>query len=1051
MIGSVFVQRPVLASVLSIALVLIGTVAGVSLPITQYPDIAPVQVTVTARYPGADAQTVANSVAAPIETQVNGADGLIYMKSSSTAAGQMTLNAFFELGTDPDTAEVQVQNRANLAEPGLPDAVRQIGVKVQKRSTSILMLIAVYDQSNAFSEQYIGNYTNLYVLDALKRVDGANRADILGLADLAMRVWLDPQRMASLGITVDDVQAAIARQNQQFSAGTIAQAPMNRPIEITVPVVAEGTFNQPEQYENIIVRAASEGSAVVRLGDVARAEVGLPQYLLRAKMNGSPATFIAVYQEPGSNALKVAEGVRARMDELAAAFPEGLAYTIPYDTTKVVTASIREVIVTLIIAVILVVLVTYIFLQSVRATLIPTIAIIVAIMGTLAGMLMLGFSLNMLTLLGLVLAIGIVCDDAIVVVENTERNMASHGLKPREATIRAMGEVTGPVIATTLVLCAVFVPVAFLGGTTGVLYKQFAVTIAISVALSSFVALTLTPALCALLLRPRGSVARVFKWFNGVVDWLTRVYGVGVAATLRLALVALVLFGVMIVAIVLLFGRIPGSFVPSEDQGIMLTAIILPDGASLDRAEAITDRAAEIIRSHPAVAYASALSGYSFLDSQFKTNAGAIFVALKDFDERTSPEMSLEAVLAAIRPQLAQLRDGMAIPINPPSIPGLGSQGGFEFWVLNRGEDQPALLAEAVGKMIGAAREQPVLAGLTTTYNAASRQLRVTVDRTQIETQGLAVESVFKTLQALFGSVTVSQYAQYGRVWNVIVQADAEYRDEPSDIQRIHVRQRDGKLVPLASVVQASYASAPDIVTRFNGSPAAQITGDAAAGFSSGQAIAAMETMAGNVLPESMSYAWSGQAYEEKQAGSTAVIAFAFGLVLVFLILAAQYERWTLPLAIITAVPFGVFGALLAVWLLGMTNDVYFQVGLVTLIGLSTKNAILIVEFAQVRYNEGARPREAAIEASKLRLRPILMTSLSFILGALPLVLATGAGANARLSIGVGILGGMIAATSLALFFVPLFYFLIISATERLSGGAKRTEVAAVSTQGGDG
>jgi len=1049
MSAALFVRRPVLASVLSIIVVLMGAVAGLTLPINQYPDIAPVQVTVTARYPGADAQTVANSVASPIETQVNGADGLLYMKSSSAASGQMTLTAYFALGTDPDTAEVQVQNRVNLALPGLPEAVRQIGVKVQKRSTSILQLIAIYAEQDGISEQYIGNYANLYVLDALKRVDGANRAEIMGLADLAMRIWLDPQRMASLGITVDDVQAAIARQNQQFSAGTVGQAPMDRPIEITVPVVADATFSRPEQYEEIIVRASEAGSAVVRLGDVARAEVGLPQYLLRANMNGRPATFIAVYQQPGSNALAVAEGVQRQMEQLAAAFPDGLAYEVSYDTTKVVVASIREVIITLIIAVVLVVLVTYLFLQSVRATLIPTIAIIVAIVGTFAGMLALGFSLNLLTLLGLVLAIGIVCDDAIVVVENVERNLAEKGLSPAEATIGALGEVIGPVIATTLVLCAVFVPVAFLGGSTGVLYKQFAVTIAISVAISSFVALTLTPALCAVLLRPRGSIAKPFRIFNAFIDRLVIGYGWSVGVMIRGAVIGLVLFAAMIFAIVVLFKAVPGAFVPTEDQGILFTAVILPDGASLDRAEALTNQVAETFREHPAVEYASALSGYSMLDSQFKTNAGTVFVALKDFDQRTSPEMSLDAVVDFVRPRFARLRDGLAIPINPPAIPGLGAQGGFEFWLLNRGEDDPALLAEAVRKMQTGAAQRDELATLTSTYNAAARQIRVIVDRTKIETQGLGVESVFRTLQALFGSLTVSQYTQYGRVWNVIIQADAAYRDEPADIDRIYVRQRQGQLVPLSAAVETRYAAGPDIVSRFNGFPAAQITGDAAPGFSSGQAIAAMEALAAEQLPESMSYAWSGQAYEEKQAGSTAVIAFAFGLVLVFLILAGQYERWTLPLAIITAVPFGVFGALLAVWLVGMSNDVYFQVGLVTLIGLSTKNAILIVEFAQIRYSEGLTPRDAAIEAAKLRLRPILMTSLSFILGTLPLVIASGAGANARHSIGVGILGGMIAATSLALFFVPLFYFLLMTAMDRLTGKARPTP-AAPATRGSE-
>ncbi|MFK7884678.1 MAG: efflux RND transporter permease subunit [Phycisphaerales bacterium] len=1039
MIASLFVRRPILASVLSIVLVLAGAVAGLNLPVTQYPDIAPVQVTVTANYPGADAQTVANAVAAPIETQVNGADGLLYMQSSSSAAGQMTLTAYFALGTDPDTAEVQVQNRVNLALPGLPDAVRTTGVKVQKRSTSILLLIAVYSPDSSYDEEYIGNYANLYVLDALKRVEGANQAQIMGLPDLAMRIWLDPERMASLGITASDVKTAISKQNQQFSAGTVAQDPLDQPSEVTIPVVTSGRYTEPEEFESIIVRSAAQGTAVVRVGDVARAEVGIQQYLLRSTLaeegggGGKPATFIAVYQQPGSNALAVAESVRDQMDELALSFPAGIDYEVSFDTTKVVEASIDEVIETLVIAIILVVLVTYLFLQNFRATIIPTIAILVAVIGTFAGMLILGFSLNLLTLLGLVLAIGIVCDDAIVVVENVERVMHEDGLDAKEATVKAMGEVIGPVIATTLVLCSVFVPVAFLGGTTGVLYKQFAVTIAISVAISSFVALSLTPALCGVLLRPRHRVAAPFRVFNKGMDWLTSVYGWGIKITIRFAIVGVLLVGAMGYGVLVLFQTVPSGFVPEEDQGSIFAAVFLPDGATLDRTDVTATEVERIFAEHPAVQYASKLAGFSLLDGQFKSNAATIFVSLKDFDERKgAPELSLERLLAEVRPKLAKLQDGVAISINPPAIPGLGSQGGFEFWLQNRGEDDPLALASELRSFIGAASERTELTALNSTYNASARQLLVEVDRVRAETLGMPVDGIYDAMQSLFGTSYVSQYTKYGRVWNVIVQADGEFRDEPSDIQRIFVRQAQGEMIPLSAVVDSEYRAGPDLVSRFNGLPAAKITGDAASGFSSGQSINAMIETARSTLPETMSYAWSGQAYEQQQAGSTAVFAFGFGIVLVFLILAGQYERWTLPIAIITAVPFGVFGALVSVWISGMENDVYFQVGLITLIGLSAKNAILIVEFAQVKHGEGLSAKEAAIEAAKLRLRPILMTSLAFILGTIPLVIASGAGANARHSIGTGVLGGMIGATSLALVFVPLFYFLIVGGNDRL-------------------
>jgi multidrug efflux pump len=1037
-IATIFIRRPILASVLSIMLVLAGVVAGLNLPINQYPDIAPVQVTVSASYPGADAQTVANSVAAPIETQVNGADGLLYMQSTSSAAGQMTLTAYFALGTDPDIAEVQVQNRVNLALPGLPDAVRQTGVKVQKRSTSILMLIALYSPDGAFDEQYIGNYANLYLLDQLKRVEGANQAQIMGLPDLAMRIWLNPERMASLGITPADVKSAISRQNQQFSAGTVAQDPLDRSAEITVPVVTGSRFDEPSEFENLIVRAAAKGSAVVRLGDVARAEVGIQQYLLRSTLasqgeaQGKAASFIAVYQQPGSNALAVAERVRQTMDSLSSSFPEGIEYTVSFDTTKVVEASINEVIETLIIAVILVVLVTYVFLQNLRATLIPTVAIVVAVVGTLAGLLVLDFSLNLLTLLGLVLAIGIVCDDAIVVVENVERIMHEQGLDAKEATIQAMGEVIGPVIATTLVLCSVFVPVAFLGGTTGVLYKQFAVTIAVSVAISSIVAITLTPALCGVLLKPRASVAAPFRAFNWLLDKTTAIYGAVVHAVIRFAMIGVVLVGATGYGIVYLFGAVPTSFVPEEDQGYVFAAVFLPDGATLDRTDAVAVQVERIFSEHPAVEYSSKLTGYSLVDGQFKTNAATVFVALRDFDERKGvSRLSLETLLADVRPKFANLTDGVVIPINPPAIPGLGSQGGFEFWVQNRGEDDPQQLAEQVNAFIRAAADKPELTALNSTYNANARQLMVEVDRTRAETLGMPSEGIFDALQSLFGAAYVSQYTKYGRVWNVIVQAEAEFRDDPGDIDRVFVRQRDGEMIPLSAVVDVSYIAGPDLVQRFNGLPAAKITGDAGAGFSSGQSLATMESLAVEILPETMSFAWSGQAFEQKKSGSTAVFAFGFGIILVSLILAGQYERWSLPLVIITAVPFGIFGALVSVWITGMENDVYFQVGLIILIGLSAKNAILIVEFAQVKHSEGLSAADAAVEAAKLRLRPILMTSLAFILGTIPLVIASGAGAKARHSIGTGVLGGMIGATTLALIFVPMFYYIIVGTTDR--------------------
>jgi multidrug efflux pump len=1046
MISAIFIRRPILATVLSIIVVIGGLVAMMGLPINQYPAITPVQVSVSASYPGADAETVANTVAAPIETQVNGVDNMIYMQSTSSATGEMSLTVYFDIDTDPDTAEVQVNNRVSLAMPELPDTVQKTGVKVAKRSSSILLLIGIYSPDGRYDEQYIGNYANLYILDALKRVPGANQAQIMGLPDLAMRMWLQPDRMASLQLTPSDIQRAVSQQNQQFGAGRLGQSPTDKPVEMTFPVVTEGRFTEPAEFENIILRADPNGTAIVRFRDVGRAEEGQKSYMLRSTLNGSPSTFIAVYQQPGSNAIEVAENVRALMEELKQGFPEGIDYNVSFDTTKVIQASIDEVIETLVIAIILVVLVTYLFLQKFNTTLIPTIAIFVSVIGTFMGMAAMGFSINLLTLFGLVLAIGIVCDDAIVVVENVERNIDEFGLSPREATFHAMKEVTGPVIATTLVLIAVFVPVAFLQGTTGVLYKQFAITIAISVAISSFVALTLTPALSAILIKPsKGEPSAPFRWFNAFMERMTTGYATGVSTTMKRVVVAMALLGAMLFGMVTLFKVIPGSFVPPEDQGYLFAAVVLPDGASLDRSQALTQKVAEIFAQHPAVQDYSALAGYSLLDSQFKTNTGTVFIALKDFDERQTPEMSVDSLFAFVGPKLAALTDGVAFPINPPSIPGLGTQGGFEFWVQNRGQGGATRLAQVTKDIIAKANERPEVTRLNTTINAASRQLKANVDRAKAETLGVAVPDVYAALQTLFGSLYVSQYNKYGRVWQVILQAEPEFREKPEDIQNIYVRQREGQMVPLSSIVTSNYVTGPDLLPRFNGFMAAKITGDASPGYSSGETISTMEEVSDANLPDGFTYAWSGQSYEEKKSSGSSAVIFVFALIMVFLILSAQYEQWSLPVAVITAVPFGIFGALVAVWLRGMENDVYFQIGLVTLIGLSAKNAILIVEFAELKYKEGMQPFDAALEAARLRLRPILMTSLSFILGSMPLVLASGAGAASRHSIGTGIIGGMIGATSLALFFVPLFYYLIISAKEKWSGGRPALE------PGGDG
>jgi multidrug efflux pump len=1042
MFSRFFIERPIFAAVVSILLCLTGVAAMLVLPVQQYPNVTPVQITVNATYPGADSRTLADSVAAPIEAQINGVDNMLYMSSTSSATGQLTLTVYFSLDTDPDAAQVQVQNRVNLALPQLPSAVTQLGVSVQKKSSSIMMLVAITGKTGRYSDEYIANYANVYVLDAIKRVPGAGQASIMGVPDQAMRLWMNPERMASLGITTTDIQQAVAGQNALFGAGQLGQAPNAGRTELTVPVITQRPGPEPAQYENIILRASQDGSAIVRLKDVARAEVGLRQYVIDSRFNGAPATFIAVYQQPGANGLKVADAVRDALAELKSRFPEGVDYAIALDTTEFVRIAIEEVLHTLLEAVVLVVLIVYLFLQSLRTTLICLVAIVVSLVATFAGMLAFGFSINLLTLFGLVLAIGLVVDDAIVVVENVERIMTEHHLPAREATVRAMGEITGALVAVVLVMAAVFVPAAFLPGTTGQIYQQFAVTLVISVAVSGLVALTLTPAMCALWLRHDGPKTRgVFGWFNRKVDRFTELFGQAVVILIRRLAVAGVLLVVLIYGIVHLARTLPTGFVPNEDQGYVMAAVLMPGGASLDRTRDTAARVDALFAKDPAVLDRTQLSGFSLIDGGFKTNAATLFVTLRDFRERyASVETALaqnpRSVLRKVYAGSASIPDGMVIPVAPPPIPGIGSTGGFEFWIQDTGAGDPARLEEAVQKFIARARERPELAGLNSTFKASVRQLRVTVDRDKALLLGVPVQDVYGAIQAQFGSLAVSQFNQYSRVWQVILQSDPLFRRQPDDIARLYTRSQQGAMVPLSALVRTEWVSGPDVLPRFNGFPAAKINGTPAADYSSGQAIAALEETAREVLPSGFTTAWSGLAFEEKKSGGASTVAFALGLLVVFLVLAAQYESWRLPLAVMTAIPFGVLGALAANHLRGLQNDVYFQIGLLVLIGLGAKNAILRVTAAVDLRRQGRTIMQATIEAGEQRLRPIIMTSLAFGVGVLPLVLAMGAGANARHSIGTGILGGMIGETTLAMLYVPIFFYLLERFAERRGRGA---------------
>ncbi len=1026
-----FIDRPIFASVISIILVIAGAVAMFNLPVAQYPDITPPSITVTASFPGASSEVVAQNVAAPIEQQVNGADNMMYMYSASSSTGNMTLTTYFEIGTDPELAQVDVQNRVNLALPLLPEAVTQQGVSVQKRSSAFMMVIAIYSPDNSYDESYIANYANIYVLDALKRIPGANQSAIFGTPDYAMRLWLKPDRMASLGVTVDDVQSAVANQNQQFSAGRIGQAPTPGPVEQTFPVATLGRLTEPSQFDNIILRAESAGASIVRVKDIGRAALGQKDYSLRGRYNGKTATLMAVYQQPGANALEVSRLVRAKLEELKKSFPQGMEYDIALDTTTFVKESIAEVGHTFRDAVILVILVVFLFLQSFRATLVPILAVPVSIIGAFIGMTAFGFSINMLTLFAMVLAIGIVVDDAIVVIENVERNMNEFGLAPKDAAKKAMNEVGGPVIAIVLVLCAVFIPVAFLSGITGQMYKQFAVTIAVSVVLSGIVALTLSPALAALLLKPgKHEKHGFFKWFNNGFDHLTSGYSWVCRLAIKRAGFAFALIIGMLALTYGLFARIPSSFLPVEDQGYLLGAIIMPDAASLDRTQEVAKKAEEWLMKDPAVKTVSAPIGYSLIDSQNKANAGTLFITLKDFAERKGRDAA--QVIADAMREFSQIREGVVIPINPPSIPGLGTTGGFEFWLQSQGDASLQKLEEITRAFIAEAHSHPELVGVNSTINTRSRQLLVDVDRERAETQGVKVQDVYSALQVMFGSLYVSQFPKNSRLFQVILQAEPDYRTRPEDLSQLYVRNSQGTMVPIKAVTTSRYVSGADIVTRFNNFPAAKIIGNAAPGYSSGQAIAAMEEIARKVMPSDFGYAWSGQAYEEKQAGSTAAMVFAFALVMVFLILAAQYEKWSLPFGVLLAVPFALFGALVAIFLRGTENDVYFQIGLTVLIALAAKNAILIFEFAvELREKEGKSPMEAALEAARLRLRPIIMTSLAFILGCIPLAIAHGASSASRHSLGTGVIGGMLGATVIAVLVIPMFYWALESLSSR--------------------
>jgi hydrophobic/amphiphilic exporter-1 (mainly G- bacteria), HAE1 family len=1019
-----FINRPIFATVISIVILIAGLVSVGGLPVAKFPEIAPPTVKVTAVYPGANAQVVAETVAAPIEQEVNGVENMLYISSTSANDGSYGLTVTFDVGTDMDMAQVMVQNRVAIAEPKLPEDVRRQGITTKKQSTQIVQFITLFSPNETWNALDLNNYATINIRDELSRIRGVGEVTIFGVGDYSMRVWLNPQKLKARGLTADDVIGAIRGQNVQVAAGQIGGSPAPEGTAFEYTINTLGRLRDVEQFENLIVRTA-EGGRITRVKDVARVEMGAKEYKYDAGYNGSACAAVAIYQLPGANALDVAQQISAKMEELSESFPEGLDYKIPFDTTRFVTASIDEVYETLLIAVVLVVIVIFIFLQDWRATLVPAAAIPVALIGTFAMMAGLGFSINMLTLFGIVLAIGIVVDDAIVVVENTARYV-DEGMNSKDAAIKAMEEITGPVIATTLVLLAVFVPTVFMGGITGQLYSQFALTISGAVLISTINALTLSPALCGILLRPtaEGRLRQfvLFRWFNAGFDHTTGAYAFVIRGMVRRVAVGMLLFVGLIGLTGWGFGLLPTGFMPTEDQGYVFVDLQLPDAASLGRSKEVMKQFDEILDDTPGVADWVAVSGYSMLSGTSGSNTGMIFVIFKPWGERTDPSLSQDAILAHLRGRFSEIKEAVAVAFPPPAIDGLGSASGFQMQLQDRGDVGLNELQAVAEELIQDGNAQSGLTALNTTFRANVPQLFADVDRTKVNTLDVPLNSVFSTLQAYLGSAYVNDFNQFGRTYQVKVQADRDFRAEAADITRLDVRNGSGQMAPIGTFVDVQESFGPQVVQRYNLYPSAQINGEAAPGHSSGQALTLMEQMADDKLPASMSYQWTGMSFQEKQVSGGQYAIFALAVVFVFLVLAAQYESWTSPAAVIAVVPLAALGVVVALMIRGMDNNTYTQIGIVLLVALACKNAILIVEFASEQRRNGIAIREAAANAARLRFRAILMTAFSSILGFMPLLVASGAGAASRQAVGTAVVGGMIAATFFSLLFVPSFF-----------------------------
>jgi HAE1 family hydrophobic/amphiphilic exporter-1 len=1042
MFSRFFIERPIFATVISIVIVIAGMVSLLSLPIAQYPEITPPTVEVTTSYPGASAQVLAETVASPIEQEVNGVEGMIYMMSRSASDGNYSLTVTFEVGTDVDMAQILVQNRVAMAMPKLPDEVKRQGVNTKKKSTAFLLFIALTSPDGRYDNLFLSNYLTLNVKDEISRIYGVGDVDVFGGGDYSMRIWLDPEQLKARDLTTEDVIKAIEEQNVQVAAGQIGQPPAPSGQSFQYTITTLGRLSEVEEFEDIIVKTA-EGGRITRVRDVARVELGSRDYNLFAELTGKPIGVLLISQLPGANALDVAGKIKEAMERISVRFPEGMDYSISYDTTLFVEASIREVFVTLFQVILLVFLVLFVFLQDWRATLIPAITIPVSLIGTFAVMAALGLSINMLTLFGIVLAIGIVVDDAIVVVENAVRLMDSEGLHPKEAVIKTMEEVSGPVVATTLVLLAVFIPTAFMAGITGQLYRQFALTIATATVFSSVNALTLSPAIGALILRPTPAKKNIFfRKFDAVFNRGQGVYDKVVTGLVRRGAVAMLFFAALAGVTGWGFKSLPTGFIPNEDQGYVIAMALLPDAASKERAQQVVRQMDTIVKETPGVKDWFTLGGYSLLDGTNVSNAATLFIIMEPWEERTDPDLSQEAILGRLRQAFWGIQEAVCFVFVPPAINGLGNAGGFEMMLQDRGAVGPELLQQMAREFIATGNGQPGLTAMNTTFSASVPQLYADVDRVKAKTLDIPLSSVFNTLQAYLGSAYVNDFNKFGRTYQVYVQADSRFRLKPQDIKNLEVRNNAGQMIPLGTLLDVNENLGPQTITRYNLYPAASLTGEAAPGFSSGQALALMEQMGNTKLPTSMGYEWTGMSYQEKQVGGEAILIFALAVVMVYLILAAQYESWSNPAAVVLVVPLALLGAVVAVALRGMDNNVYTQIGVVLLIALACKNAILIVEFASEIRAGGKGVVEATLEAARLRFRPILMTSFTAVLGAVPLLIASGAGAASRQSLGTAIFGGMTAATIFSVLYVPVFYSVIMKLAAKIRPRKSETAVS---------